>query len=65
MYVLKLEGHTVRMFDDKIKAVKWAEKHCKGEWCVRRLVETRMPRAMKLRWDDRDLRHKPFVSVVQ
>lgn len=67
-YVVKFEGHIVRGdFHDYDSAEKWAERHCRGEFEVRKLVETHMPRAMKLEWkpnmDMPDLRHKPFMSV--
>lgn len=62
-YVVKFEGHTVRGdFKDYDSAEEWAERHCHGEWEVCRLVETHLPRAMKLKWcPNVDWRHKPFV----
>lgn len=68
MYILKMDGEKVRMFDNSTVAKVWAKKHCKGskiEICA--LKTTKMPKASKLKFrpneDMPELRHKPFVSL--
>lgn len=49
MYIVKMDGMTVREFRDPIKANAWAIKHCRGKIEVIRLTETELPKASKMR----------------
>lgn len=73
-YVVWMDGHKVRMFDDKFwtyeRIERWVELYCHSENISIDILREydSLPRAMKLKWcpnlDMPELRHKPFVSLT-
>lgn len=49
MYIVKLNGEKVRIFNDYYIAKVWADKYCKGNVTIVSLTETHLPRASKLK----------------
>lgn len=66
MYLVKVDGCTIRMFKDPMKAKMWAKKYCHDGYTITGLVERDLPRANNFIFpneDMPDLVYKPFMSV--
>lgn len=67
MYVVKMDGEKVRVFDNRLMAYAWARKHCSSEWSVVSLVDCgRLPDAARRRYPNENLDsfvYKPYTSL--